>query len=264
MQTESRDNTSKRWERHLYKYSYRTGKYVYLEYMTLSHYDQWPNYKKKCLVDEYYSGGMRKIMREVYVSDQPKHRACAIMCISPGEHIDLYNGEKAPAYRFCTEQEIIDAVMTSKNSCSSARREQAAVLANAGYGGPVGGAEARALKSIMAEIGLPENVKRGHALVDRKGTITQNLRGWTRRNALSNGQPTTRRVERSWTALTACYVFKSPLDNVPWESFIRLARGYRGDKGGLRAAINTILADPSKANEMIDALDTIDLLAEIV
>ena len=59
-----------------------------------------------------------------------------------------------------------------------------------------------------------------------------------------------------------CYVFRSPLATVPFQKFIKLARMYRGDKGGLRAAVKGVLANPDAHTE-VETIDAIEMLSNM-
>src|SRR3990167_950681 len=98
-----------------------------------------------------------------------------------------------------TEQEIIDTVFISKNSWTSVRHEQAICMLNTGYGGPVSSGEVRVLKRTFQELGLADNFRNGHLL--KKVIIP--ARGWHRSYASKK--------------LQSCYLFKSPLPEIPWQ-----------------------------------------------
>lgn len=274
---------------HIYgtsKYNGHLGsyEYTYPEYTTVG--VQWPSYQDICTIREQYYNQVtgayeyRDVRHNRWGPHQrPQHRANPVLVKTDAMHTVESTWRKilAPVYRFMTDAEILHAVMTNKNSTSDARREQAAVQGHLGYGGPVGGAEARSLRNIMSEIGKADHVLRGHAIKCVTRTINVPIRGYSKFAAINtwykaNPNPApgvtcpvpTKSVTRTWDMLVECYVFKSPIDSIPWTDFIRLARAYRTDKGGLRRAISTLLADPSKAAEVLDAVNTIDVLANLL
>lgn len=168
-------------------------------------------------------------------------------------------GYKEFEYETLDESALIAADMTIANSSSHARQEQAAVLQAVGFGGPIGGGESRALKNLFTELGKPELVKHGWVCVPvvLMAPPTRYQQGLARRAGVTAPN---RRVNTY--QLKKCYLFKSPLDGVPFDKFVRLARLYKDDSGKLRKAVETLLANP-EAHKEIEALDTIDLLANL-
>ena len=165
----------------------------------------------------------------------------------PNPTIDPYELTRYPTIPeklSLTEQEIIDTVFTSKNSWTSVRHEQAICMLNTGYGGPVSSGEVRVLKRTFQELGLTDNFRNGHLL--KKVRIP--ARGWHRSYTSEN--------------LQSCYLFKSPLSEIPWQKFVALARLYKTDEGGLNQAIKAMLNNPNVKDDL-DSLDTLGILSEL-
>jgi hypothetical protein len=183
-----------------------------------------------------------------YTDDVPQGRRCKVRRLM-GERITSLPGATYTHKEFdwedLTSEEIINTVFDKENSDLTTRREQAAVMYAAGYRGPVSGGEARGLKNLFADLGLPDNVRRGHVNHKWKALSARSWRG-----------------EQTFHKLQACYVFKSPSPDIPFEKFIKLARLYRSDKGGIKAAVKAVLANPD-AHKEIEACDAIDALAKL-
>lgn len=159
-----------------------------------------------------------------------------------------------------TDRELCDAPLTLANCEIGVRDEQAAAFKRLGYHGPIGGGEARGLKNTFTELGMTDLVRRGFFRCHK--TVTRPPTRYQIRSARWNGGtvPGPRQVNAE--IMQYCYVFKSPLPNVPFEKFIKLARMYRGDKGGLRAAVKGVLANP-EAHAEVETIDAIDMLSKM-
>lgn len=157
------------------------------------------------------------------------------------------------------EDAIVIADMTIANATVDARKEQSRILEHLGYRGPVGGGEARMLRNLFNELGMPNLVK--HGWVQLEVEVMAQPTRWQSRQARWNGTVAPKRKVMT-TQLKKCYLFKSPMESVPFDKWIKLARLYKEDKGGLRVAVNKLLANP-EAHKEIEALDTIDLLANL-
>lgn len=142
------------------------------------------------------------------------------------------------------DQAVMDLELTGTNSHVSARYEQALVLENHGYHGPIGGSEARALKRLFISLGRPEMVRLGHA-----------TREITTKNSLGHDVKSTR--------LLHCYVFKTPVDAVPFDKFIQVARWYKDDEGGMRQAVVKLMENPEEAQKMATVVDTLDAFGKM-
>ena len=169
------------------------------------------------------------------------------------------HGYKETVYKNIDSEELIAADLTNKNATSTVRHEQAKELAAAGYGGPLGSGEARALKGLFTELGRPELIKRGWALVETEVWVKPTPRQ-LRRHAMWGSGPAPVAVKRSREKLQNCYMFKSPIEGIHFSKFIRLARMYRDDSKKLRSAVVALLANPDAEKE-IEALDAMELLA---
>lgn len=162
--------------------------------------------------------------------------------------------------KIVTPTELIEADLTNKNSTPTVRHEQAAELKEAGYGGPLGSGEARALKGLFTELGKPDLIKHGWAVVESEFWVKPTARALRRHQLYGGTQPAPQPYKRMGQKLQNCYVFKSPLEGVHFSKFIRLARMYRDDSKKLRTAVEALLANPDAAKE-IEALDAMELLA---
>lgn len=163
--------------------------------------------------------------------------------------------------RRLSAQEVADAPMTRLNSAFSAREIQSKVFRELGYNGPVGGGEARALKNLFTEMGQSDLVRHGFFRV--KKTVKRAPSSYQVRRAQWSNQPAPGPREVSVEVLQECYVFKSPIPSVPFDKFVKLARMYKSDKGGLRKAVQAVLANP-EAHKEVETLDCIDLLGKMV
>ena len=178
------------------------------------------------------------------------------------EHSDPWyaaRGYTEMVYKIVTSEELIAANLTNKNATSTVRHEQAKELDEAGYGGPLGSGEARALKGLFTELGRPELIKRGWALVETEVWVKPTARQ-LRRHAMRGSGPASAPVKGKGEKLQNCYMFKSPIEDIHFSKFIRLARMYRDDSKKLRSAVVSLLANPDAAKE-IEALDAMELLA---
>ncbi len=165
------------------------------------------------------------------------------------------------SYRHLNDQEVADAVLTPTNCEFGVRDAQSAAFKRLGYHGPIGGGEARALRNLFTEMGRSELVRHGYFRVTKK-IMRPPSKYQIRRAQWNNGpMPPSREVDAE--ILQHCYVFKSPVPEVPFSKFIKLARMYRGDKGGLRTAVKAVLANP-EAHKEVETLDCIDLLGKMV
>lgn len=199
-----------------------------------------------------------------YAPEKPDYRHVLVKRITDSmPHTDLWYASRGCmqfTYAIVTEDELVTAELTDKNSSPAVRREQANTLNARGYGGPLGSGEARALKRLFTELGKPDLIKRGWAVVETEVWVKPTPRA-LRRHALWGGNsPAPVPVRRKGSKLQGCYLFKSPLEGVHFSKFIRLARMYRDDSKQLRSAVVALLANPEAAKE-IEALDAMDLLA---
>ena len=199
----------------------------------------------------------------VYDPPRPDYRHHLVKRVTEiKEHSDQWaasRGYKETVYQVVTSEELIAADLTNKNAMSCVRHEQAKELKAAGYGGPLGSGEARALKGLFTELGRPELIKRGWALVETEVWVKPTPRQ-LRRHAMWGSGPAPVAVKRSGEKLQNCYMFKSPIEGIHFSKFIRLARMYRDDSKKLRSAVVALLANPDAAKE-IEALDAVELLA---
>lgn len=195
-----------------------------------------------------------------YTAEQlkPNHRKQHVKLITGVVPHPKYADLSQKEYKTLTPEEIVNAEMTVANSSSDARAEQAAELEHHEYHGPVGGGEARVLKSLFAELGYPDLVKHGWVHKDVLATLPPTR--WQLRRAQWNNLPAPPSRKVTVSRLQKCYVFKSPMAGVHFSKFIRLARMYKDDDNQLRAAVRALLANPEAHNE-IEGLDAIDILA---
>lgn len=231
----------------------------------MGRYSRWQkavvgNYTAEWWGHSYYDSETKAYVKD---ATKPAHRTRHVSLVVGYEtrESDYYPGEthQVAVTQRLTSEQIMAADMTTANSPSEARAEQAAELEEAGYGGPVGGGEARALKRLFTELGMPNLVKHGWA--NRRVKVQAPMSRYQRRHWLRNGGTgPAPKVERDTWRLQHCYLFKSPVAGVPWDKFIRLARMYRDDDNGLRAAVEAVMANP-EAHKEIETLDTIDILA---
>ncbi len=149
------------------------------------------------------------------------------------------------------------ADLTVANSDPQSRVEQAAEFKAAGYGGPVGGGEARALKNLFTELGQPELIKRGWAQVDAYAMRKPSR--WAMRQAKWSNQQPPAPKKVATVRLQHCFLFKSPIDGVPFTQFIKLARMYKDDSGKLKVAVKALLANP-EAHKEIESLNALEIL----
>lgn len=154
---------------------------------------------------------------------------------------------------------LIDKSLTLKNSSPAARVEQAKTLVDEGYRGPVSGGEACVLRRLFTELGRPELVK--HGWIHKEIEVMASPTHWAQRQARWTNTTAPKRKIKTMR-LQHCYVFKSPLDNVPFEKFIKLARMYKDDSKKLCEAVKAVLDNPEAHNE-VEALDTLDILAKM-
>lgn len=154
----------------------------------------------------------------------------------------------------------VDLNLTAKNAVIEVRRMQAQQFKAAGFEGPVGPGEARALKGVFTELGMADLVRRGFYFVTRN--VKRAPLRWLVRNAARQGLPAPTGTRVNTEILTYCYVFKSPLATVPFGKFIKLSRYYRDDKSGLRDAVKAVLANPD-AHKEVETIDTLDILATL-
>lgn len=195
-----------------------------------------------------------------YTPPKPEYRERLVkLCTTTEPHSDPWyraQGHVESTWEVLDSKQILDANMTVKNASSASRKEQAFELEEAGYHGPIGGGEARALRNLFAELGMPDLVKRG----------------WVKRNVQVTLPPTKYQIRRAawannpippgrlvWnTRLQNCYLFKSPLENVPFEKWIKLARLYKDGKA-LRDAVVALMGNP-EAHKEIETLDALEIL----
>jgi len=198
-------------------------------------------------------GGGGKV-KYVHTPDKPTYRTHQVV-----QKVAVPYGQEGMVsdHEVLSEEQILDTTFNVKNSSPQVRWEQAAVFEAKGYHGPIGGGEARALKNLFVSINMEHLVKRGWFAV--KTTIMR--------------QPTPRQIRRAqWygnsppvaspynvTKLQNCYVFKSPMPDVPFEKFVKLARMYKGEDGKLKTAVQALLANPEAAKE-IETLDALEIL----
>ena len=198
------------------------------------------------------------------VSDPPKpnyRKYLVAKCTAIRPHEDPYysaRGYTIADKEPISSEELLNAELTVANSDTISRHEQAVELAHAGYGGPLGSGEARGLKNLFAELGMTELIKRGWIKVECE--VWRNPTARAIQRAAWRNLPAPIKTKVQTTKLQYCYVFKSPMEGVHFSKFIRLARMYKDDKGGLKAAVRAVLANPEAANE-IEALDAMELLA---
>ncbi len=202
---------------------------------------------------------MEGVTKYVHVPDKPDYREAQVaqkIYLTP----EQYSEGTYSDHIILDEEQIRDTTFTVKNSSPQVRNEQASILAALGYDGPIGGGEARALKNLFNEIGMGDLVKRG----------------WFNVTRTVNRQPTPRQIRRAqWyggqtpvaqpidvTRLQYCYLFKSPMADVPFEKFVKLARMYKGEDGRLKTAVQALLANPEAAKE-IETLDALEILGGI-
>lgn len=199
-----------------------------------------------------------------YEQNKPKHRSWRVRrCTGVDPHPDQYYrkvGMMQTQWEDLTEESILAAEMTVANSSSEARTEQAAILAHHGYGGPVSGGEARALKNLFAELGFTGLVKRGWARVPTK--VMRPPSRWQIRNARRQGIALPASTPVEVLALRSCYVFKSPMEGIPFDKFIKLARMYKDDDGKLKVAVKALLDNPD-AHKEVETIDAIAILAQL-
>ena len=197
----------------------------------------------------------------VYDPPRPSYRHHLVKRVTEiKDHSDPWyaaRGYKETVYQFVTSEELLAADLTNKNATSTVRHEQAKELKAAGYGGPLSSGEARALKGLFTELGRPELIKRGWALVETEIWVKPTPRQ-LRRHAIWGPAPAP--IKRSGEKLQNCYMFKSPIEGIHFSKFIRLARMYRDDSKKLRSAVVALLANPDAEKE-IEALDAMELLA---
>lgn len=232
----------------------------------MARFKQWGPRKVGCYYTEYWPYSYNRVGQDPssgrYQPVKPEHRDQRVM-VKTGEEWDRTYSATYPKDVFSyldTDDEIAAADMTMANSSPYARREQAAVLEHLGYGGPVSGGEARALKRLFTELGKPDLIKLG----------------WANRAIEVNRQPTARMVRRAtlWgnpipsvqrvttVRLQHCYLFKSPIEGIPFEKFVKLARMYKDDSGQLRKAVMAVLDNPD-AHKEIETLDTLEILGNM-
>ena len=193
-----------------------------------------------------------------HVPDRPNYREYVVVT-KTGEGKDSY-GYLVDTYDVLDEDQIANAELTIKNSSVNSRHEQAKILKARGYFGPVGGGEARALRNLFTELGKADLVKHGWSY--NKVEVNRYPSKYLLRRALRRGIAPPP-VRREWTTkLQNCYVFKSPMDNVPFEKFVKLARMYKDDSGKLRTAVLAVLANPD-AHKEVEAADVLDILGNM-
>jgi hypothetical protein len=54
------------------------------------------------------------------------------------------------------------------------------------------------------------------------------------------------------------------MDGIHFSKFLKLARLYKNDSTSLRNAVKSLLANPETAHREIEALDTLEILADMV
>lgn len=182
------------------------------------------------------------------------------------EVLDSYPYESNPLMdkwkpKRLTDTQVADARITRKNSTFSARELQARAFKKAGYHGPVGGGEARALRNLFTEMGRPELVRHGFFRTTKK--VKRPPSRYQMRQAQWNNQPIPQAREVNAEVMQECYVFKSPIPEVAFDKFVKLARMYKSDKGGLRKAVVAVLKNP-EAHKEVETIDCIDLLGKMV
>lgn len=160
-----------------------------------------------------------------------------------------------------TLQQVADAELTPTNCDFAFREIQSDAFKELGYHGPVGGGEARALRNLFTELGRTDLVRRGYLRVEK--TVTRPPTKYQVRSAQWRNLPPPTPREVKAELMQYCYVFKSPLVAVTFDDFIKLARMYKSDKGGLRRAVQAVLANPEASNE-VDTINAIDLLGKMV
>lgn len=194
--------------------------------------------------------------------EKPEHRALLVRQVTGiRPHSDSYcasRGLTECELKLLTDDELANAEMTDKNADLPSRKEQARELTHRGYHGPVGHGEAKVLKSLFTELGMPDLVKRGWFLRDKEVTRKPTPRQIRRAAMWGNTLPTA--VKVVVPHLQYCYVFKSPMEGVHFSKFIRLCRMYQGDKVMLRGAVKAVLENP-EAHKEIETLDTLEILA---
>lgn len=158
-------------------------------------------------------------------------------------------------------QEIVNINLTKDNCEYACRGIQAHAFKEAGYHGPIGGGEARGLRNLFNETGQTDLVRRGYFEVHK--TVTRPPTKYQIRRAQWNNQPAPPKRQVKVDMLQYCYVFKSPIPSVPFEKFVKLARMYKSDKGGLRKAVTAVMANPEAHNE-VETIDAIDMLSKMV
>lgn len=204
-----------------------------------------------------YEGGEYK-----YNPEKPSYRQYLVKRVTDVvPHTDPWyasRGYSEKVYAIVSSEELLNAELTNKNSSSIVRHEQAKELDHAGYGGPLGGGEARALRRLFTELGKPDLIKHGWLTVSY--VATRQPSASQIRRAAWRGSPAPVPYQVDAIKLQHCYAFKSPLEGIHFSKFIRLARMYRDDKKKLRTAVEALLANPEAAKE-IEMLDAMELLA---
>ena len=198
--------------------------------------------------------------RHVYTPERPSYRECQVVQKTGDEPDPDYGPMRTyrrDTLETLTEDEIRDTEFTLKNSTPGVRHEQAKVLAHLDYGGPVSGGEARALKRLFTELGKPDLVKHGWVLATSMVMRPPTARQQRHHRWWGTPPPPATKVETS--RLQNCYVFKSPIEGVTFDKFVRLARMYKDDSGQLRKAVLAVLANP-EAHKEIETLDTLEIL----
>ncbi len=163
--------------------------------------------------------------------------------------------------RRLNDEELCAASLTPDNHDKGCRYVQAAAFKRLGYHGPIGGGEARGLRNLFTEMGEANLVRRGYIMVN-KSILRPPTQYAVRQARWQNvSVPPNRRVKVDM--LQYCYVFKSPIPSVPFEKFVKLARMYKSDKGGLRRAVVAVLANP-EAHKEVETIDALDILSKMV
>lgn len=214
------------------------------------------------MVDHWPSHYNRTTGTYEFNPPKPTHRQVLVKeVINVKLHDDPYyaaRGYTDCEFKCLTPDELLNAEMTNKNASIKSRQEQSRELTHRGYHGPVGGGEARVLKSLFTELGMPDLVKRGW--FEHEVTVKRQPSRWQVRYANMNNLSLPTPTEVQAARIQLCYVFKSPMEDVHFSKFIRLCRMYRGDKVKLRGAVKAVLDNP-EAHKEIETLDTLEILA---
>lgn len=211
-----------------------------------------------------------RVTKYIHVWNETFRQCVAEMWTTPEPYRDLtyphysslwneYDTLRDNAVRMPKEA-TIDLNLTVENAVIEVRRVQAQEFKRVGFQGPVGPGEARALKGVFTELGMADLVRRGFFYVARN--VKRAPQKWLVRNAVRQGLPAPTGTRVNAEVLTYCYVFKSPLETVPFIKFLKLARYYRDDKNGLRDAVKAVLANPD-AHKEVETIDTLDILATL-